>query len=551
MTQVPDRPDLIVVGSGAAGLTGALVAALGGAQVIVLEKTGLVGGTTAMSGGGAWIPCNPHVSDVGVTDSPEEALTYLRACVGESGDEAILRALVDRGAEMVRFLEDEAGLTFQVWPPVGGCIDYRPWLPGAKRGGRTIECAGFSLVSLGEWADKLRMDPSYRTPTNMLDYYTERVHLNAPGQAANRRTPGPHGDADTVWRGAALIGQLLSGCLKAGVTVLVETSATELIANDGAVVGVRATRAGEELELLAPHVLLATGGFTNNEELKRLWLDRPLEVTCDIDANQGDGHLMGLAAGAQLAGIDAWWMPFVPLGLPDGAVNAAGTREDRILPHTMIVNRSGKRFMNEAVNYYDAGEAFGTKVGAAPRNFPAWFLFDQQGVERYAFLAWKVPPGEKPDWLHVAESVEGLARSIEVEPSALEETIERFNGFARKGVDEDFQRGGNPWDQAWGDPEHEPNPSLGTLEKAPFYATPIYAGAIATRGGLRIDATGRVLSTRGQPIRGLYASGNCSNGTATGAYAGPGATIGPAMTFSYLIGREVSASAFRSEAPWS
>jgi 3-oxosteroid 1-dehydrogenase len=482
------------------------------------------------------------MSEVGVTDSREEALTYLRACVGDSGDEAIISALVDHGAEMVRFLEDVGGLTFQVWPPVGGCIDYRPWLPGAKRGGRTLECAGFSLAGLGEWAEKIRMDPSYRSAENLLHYYTERVHLTAPGQAANRRAVVADGEVDTVWRGAALIGQLLDAGLKAGVTVLVETSATELVTENEAVVGVKATQAGESLQFLAPHVLLATGGFTNNEELKRLWLDRPLDFTCDIESNQGDGHLMGLAVGAQLAGLDAWWMPHVPLGRPDGTVNAAGTREDRVLPHTMIVNDSGKRFMNEAVNYYDAGEAFGSRVGAGPRNFPAWFLFDQQGVERYAFLSWKVPPGEKPEWLHVAESLEGLARSIGVDPSTLEATVERFNDFAREGVDDDFQRGENPWDQAWGDPEHEPNPSLGTLEKAPFYATRIYAGAIATRGGLRIDATGRVLSARGQPIPGLYASGNCSNGTATGAYVGPGATIGPAMTFSYLIGRHVSAS---------
>lgn len=539
---VPVQPDLVVVGSGAAGLTGALVAALGGARVVLLEKTGLVGGTTAISGGGAWVPCNPHMSEVGVTDSREEALAYLRACVGDSGDQAILTALVDHGAEMVRFLEAEGDLTFQVWPPVGGCIDYRPWLPGAKRGGRTIECRAFSLSGLGPWADKLRMDPSFRSATNMLDYYTERLHLSAPAQSANRRSAAVDGDVDTVWRGAALVGQLLRSCVKAGVTILIETSATELVTDKETVVGVRATHGGERLEFRAPHVLLATGGFTNNDELKRLWLDRPLEVTCDIEANQGDGHLMGLAVGAQLAGLDAWWMPFVPLGLADGTVNAAGTREDRILPHTMIVNGSGRRFMNEAVNYYDAGEAFGTKAGAGRRNFPAWFIFDQQGVERYAFLAWKVPPGEKPDWLHVAYSIEDLAGSIEVDPAALVDTIERFNGFARKGEDDDFHRGANPWDQAWGDPEHEPNPSLGTLEKAPFYATRIYAGAIATRGGLRIDATGRVISARGRPIPGLYASGNCSNGSATGAYAGPGATIGPAMTISYLIGRHVSAS---------
>ena len=348
-------------------------------------------------------------------------------------------------------------------------------------------------------------------------------------------------DVDKWWRGTALIGALLKACLDRGVDVRLTTPAEQLVVEDGRVVGVIATHRDEVLELRAPHVLMATGGYTNNEELKKLWLTTPIVYTCDVDSNQGDGHLMGMAAGAQTAGLgDAWWMPHVPMAFDGAIVNAAGTREDRILPHTMMVNPSGKRFMNEAVNYYDAGESFGNKVGAAPRNFPAWLLFDQQGVERYAILAFKIPRGERPDWLHEADSIEGLAESIGVDPATLAATVARFNEFARTGVDEDFHRGENPWDLAWGDPNNQPNPALGTLEQAPFYATPIYPGAIATRGGLRIDARGRVLAAKdGQPVPGLYASGNCSNGTATGAYVGPGATIGPAMTFSYLVGRQV------------
>jgi 3-oxosteroid 1-dehydrogenase len=194
------------------------------------------------------------------------------------------------------------------------------------------------------------------------------------------------------------------------------------------------------------------------------------------------------------------------------------------------------------VNYYDAGEAFGKKVGATPRNFPAWLLFDHQGVERYAILAWKLPRGERPAWFHQAESIEELAGAIRVDPATLVATVERFNGFARRGIDEDFHRGENAWDRALGDGDHEPNPSLGTLEKGPFYAVPMYAGAISTRGGLRVDASARVLSVRGAPIRGLYAAGNCSNASASGAYCGPGATIGAAMTFAYLAARQVTAA---------
>jgi 3-oxosteroid 1-dehydrogenase len=152
-------------------------------------------------------------------------------------------------------------------------------------------------------------------------------------------------------------------------------------------------------------------------------------------------------------------------------------------------------------------------------------------------LALKIPPGEKPDWLHCGETIEQLAGSIGIDPSTLAATVERFNRFARDGIDRDFQRGDNPWDRAWGDPTNLPNPSLGTLEKPPFYALPVYSGANSTRGGLRVDARGRVLAAAdGQPIGGLYAAGNCS----TGAYCGAGATLGPAMTFGYVIGREVA-----------
>ena len=536
--------DMVVVGSGAAGLTGALVAALGGARVTVLEKAALVGGTTAISGGGAWIACNPHMSDVGVEDSRQDALEYLRACSGESGDDAILTALVDHGPPMIRMLEEAAGLRFQAWPASGGATDYRPWLPGSRPGGRTLEVEGFSLKMLGPWAERIRIDPVLRSETNLLEYYRRRMHLNRPASPAVGRSSRStaRDDSDTYWRGTALAATLLHACLAHGVVVHTETRGTELLLEDGRVTGVKATRRGEPIEFGAPHVLLATGGYTHNEELKRLWLSTPLIYTCDVESNEGDGHLMGIAAGAQVAGLgDAWWMPHIPMGLQDGAINAGGTREDRILPHTMMVNPAGRRFMNEAVNYYDAGESFGRKVGAAPSNYPAWLLFDQQGVDRYAVLAFKVPPGEPPEWLHVADTIEGLAKSIRLEVPTLQASVDRFNHFARSGVDEDFHRGENPWDRAWGDPDNLPNPSLGTVEKAPFYAVPVYPGAIATRGGLRVDASARVLSATGRPIPGLYASGNCSNATAAGAYVGPGGTIGPAMTFGYLAGRQAVA----------
>jgi len=532
-------PDLIVIGAGAAGLTTALVATLRGLRVTVLEKTSVIGGTASMSGGGVYIPNNRHVSEVGVTDSREEALAYLRACAGAGADDSHLVALVDAGPRMVEYLEDEAGIIFRPWPSVGGTIDYRPWLPGSKHGGRPLTSPRFDTRRLGDQAGRLRVNPRARWVQDPLDYYAERKHLMAPSADYTPRfATGDAGDAVEFGSGTALTGQLFLACLNAGVEIRSETPVRRLIREGDRVVGVGIEHDGRPTELAAGlGVVVATGGYSHNEELKRLWMERPLQYSNEIAENQGDGHLMGVAVGSQLAGLgDAWWMPQVEMGVDNGILNTGGSREDRSLPHTMMVNSRGRRFMNESVNYYDAGETFGLKAGATPRNYPAWLLFDQQGVERYALLAWKMPGGVVPDWLVRSDSLADLAGRLKIDADALTASVDRFNGFARSGIDEDFHRGEDEWDRAWGDPAQLPNPSLGTLEKAPFYAMPVHTGALATRGGLRVDDRGRVLAALdGEPIPGLFAAGNCSNGGPTGSYPGAGATLGAAMTFGFII----------------
>jgi 3-oxosteroid 1-dehydrogenase len=537
---MPDlETDVVVVGSGAAGLTGALIAAMRGAEVVVLEKASLLGGTTAVSGGGVWIPANRHMADEGVDDSHDEALAYMRACADGQGEDEHVVALAEHGPELVRVLEDEAGLRFRSWPAVGGTIDYRPWLDGWKPGARTLDSGKVPTAGLGEWAGRLRLGSQSVWTSDKLDYYRHKGHLAHPGSSP---APAPRGDGapEYVAAGTALVAQLLQACLDRGVTVCADSPVEELLVEGGRVVGVRA----DEVVRARRGVLLATGGFAANEELKRLWLTRPLDETCDVESNQGDGHLMGIAVGAGVAGLgDAWWMPHMAGGRrPDGSLVFIGSREDRHLPHTLIVNRRGRRFMNEALNYYDAGEPFGAKAGGPVRNHPAWYVFDQHARARYAIVAAKFPGGEVPDWMVSADTIPELAERLGIEPAILTDTIDRFNAFARAGRDDDFGRGENEWDVAWGDPEQRPNASLGPLDRGPFYALEVRNGALATRGGLRITARGQVRSALppADPIPGLYAAGNVSNGAVAGAYVGPGATIGAAMTFGYLAALDMT-----------
>jgi 3-oxosteroid 1-dehydrogenase len=549
--QWDDEVDVVVVGAGSAGLSCAVVSGVEGLTVTVLEKGDVVGGTTALSGGGAWFPANRHTTEVGVEDSPEEALEYVRACAGENGEPQILEALVENGAPAVAYLEDRAGIFFRPWPSKGGTIDYRPWLPGAKHGGRTLDPGKFTVSDLGEWATKVRTGDSSEWLIDKLDYYAKQLHTlpPAPGQEGRTR-PHQRGANDTgeikfFSSGASLISRLLKAALEQGVTVLTEVPVRELVVEGGRVVGVRAERDGNPYFVRARRgVAVTTGGFGQNPDLRRMYLTRPLEHTGEPDTITGDGHLMGQAVGAQLVQLDAWWMPHLRMG-----GKPMGSREDRIMPHSMIVNGQARRFVNEATNYSDVAEAFGTKEGGWPRNLPAWLLFDRQARDKYILFSGKVPPGDTPPWLKVSDTIAGLADQIGVDPTALAQTVERFNGFAESGVDEDFARGDNAWDQAWGDPKQTPNPCLGTLAQPPFYAIEVIGAALATKGGLRVNGHGEVLSAAPPfaPIPGLYAAGNCSNASPAVSYPGPGSTIGAAITFGYIVARRIADASVQAD----
>lgn len=535
--------DVLVAGSGGAGLTAALVAADAGCRVRVVEKSPLVGGTTGVSGGTVWIANNPHVSEVGVEDSAQDAAAYMRGVSAGTIDDDILNTLVEQGPKLVEYLE-RVGIRFEPFPSVGPTLDYRFSLPGAKHGGRSLTPVPFELTTLGSWADRIRQGTTAGWVTDKKSYYQNRAYLVRPQD----QPPVSELAQGVVGAGSALIGHLLKACLDRGVEVVTDTAVDALVMVEGEVIGARLTGPDGSQMVRAGGTILATGGYEWNEELKRRYLGRPLTHPVSAPVADGDGLMLGLAAGADVQGLgDAWWTPAIDL---KGAHSPRGggtrnimCRVERGLPHAIIVNRAGRRFVNEATNYYDLPEAFGTHASGTP-NLPAWLVLDQQFRDKYPLVGTASDGIAEPDpaWLVQADTLEELAERCGIDPVGLQATVSAFNKYADAGEDPEFGRGSSPWDREWGDPAHRPNPSLGRVERPPFYAVELHAGALGTKGGLRVDGQGSVVSAAtGKALPGLYAVGNVSACSVPWGYTGPGATLGPAMTFAMVAARHLTA----------
>jgi len=347
--------------------------------------------------------------------------------------------------------------------------------------------------------------------------------------------------AGLVCYGASLIGGLLKGCLDAGIKPQVSVAMDGLIAEDGTVVGavvdgarVRARRG----------VLLACGGFEWNSDLCKRFLGGVLTHPNSPPINHGDGLKMAMSVGADLANMsEAWWCPsvVVPGAEYDGVHLNRGEFAIRSLPHSIIVNRAGQRFVNEAHNYNDMMKPFFNfdPVDYDRPNLPAWLVIDQQFAEKYLLIT-SVPGMPAPTFIEKADTLAELAEKVGIDPIGLAATVTRFNGFAADGVDTDFRRGESVYDHCYGDPNNTPNPNLGALSKGPFYAVPVHPGALGTKGGARVDVNARVLDLDGRPIPGLYAAGNAAAGITGAGYPGAGCTIGAAMTWGWLAARHAS-----------
>jgi succinate dehydrogenase/fumarate reductase flavoprotein subunit len=535
--------DVIVLGTGAAGLTAAFTAAHAGARVGLYEKSDQVGGTTAWSGGQVWIPNNPHQASIGVTDSFEEAFTYIMSLSRGLLEERLVRSYLEVGPEMVHRLDEHAGTDFYAVPDFP---DYHPERPGGKPGGgRTIETPLISFKEeLGDWAARVTRTPYY--PTQHLAMgETPLGAVNPPQISAEEMEQRVA--RDLRGSGQSLVGRLLRAVLAQGVEPQVSCRARELVLEDGRVVGVRIeTPDGEVVARSGKGVILACGGFEWNEDYKRAFLRGPLTHPVSVQTNTGDGLYMAMKAGAQLSNMrEAWWMPAADLPEGVNAMNRCMINADRTRPRSIMVNRQGKRFTNEAANYNAFGGAFHQEDVAAfdYANLPSWLIFDQEYLRRYGTIGPYPPSEEPPAWLTAYPTLDALAEDLGIPVDALHQTVESWNKNVAEGHDPDFHRGESAHDRWWGDPAYKGDRrgTLGPLDTAPFYAVRVESGALGTKGGPRIDPDGRVLDLDGEVLEGLYAAGNVMGSPFGATYGGAGGTLGPAMVFGFLAGRHAAA----------
>ena len=530
--------DVVIIGTGAAGLSAALTAAVKGARVLVLEKAPVVGGTTAMSGGCIWVPGHHHMAELGVTDTRDAALAYIRAVSPDgwhNAEEPLWAKFVDSAPDMLKFVEAHSPIRFT---PNRDPDPYAE-LPGGMAFGRNVSAAPLRSSQLSEWRSKIRK------PTMDIRITYEEVvdtHFYAnPKKGMLKFWPrlAWRKFMDKRVRGNALTVGLLKGCLDAGVEVRLNAAAQRLVLEDGAVSGVEYVQDGRAMAVAATKgVILASGGFEWNDDMMTEHFPGPVEWRASPSTNTGDGQRMAAEAGARLDHMDqALVMGTTPV-MYEGRVQGQPAA-DYFLPHSMIVNRHGRRFVNE--KQMNVGLAFAKMdpTTGEPAHLPAWRIYDGQYAVKYPHAL----PSKAIDCNHFrADTLAELARQINVDPDGLADTAKRFSAFARAGVDEDFGRGATIWDRnRGGDPAHEPNPTLGTIEKPPFYAMPFKASFLGTKGGARTNEKGQALREDGSPIAGLYAAGNVMANSFGSKGVGAGTTLGPCLTWGYIAALHAAA----------
>lgn len=564
VSTIPDQCDVLVVGSGAAGMMAGNRAHDLGLDTVVIERSELYGGTTALSGGGIWVPCN---DDIGEADSRAAALTYLKACSEGRVPEKRLRAYVDGARRMMDYLQNGIGVHCAVRPEFA---DYMQQFAGASTGGRTMFPRFFDAGKLGEEFFRLRRTPLGSRLFGRINLSVEEGRLlTGRGRGWRRQFLRLLAGywLDFRWRartkldrrlgmGIGLAAGLRLGLIERGVPLLLNTRLVRLIREGGRVTGAIVSRDGVEHRIETRRgVILGSGGFEQNQVLRERYLPAGTQAAWSLTPpgnNAGDALVAAQQVGAASAFLDqAWWCPTIRLPARDlpNVDTRSGMFAERSFPHSLCVNRLGVRFANEALSYHDFGRHMLADQAATGANLPCWLIFDSQYRAKFP-LGSILPSRLMPDralpvewWgtiIHRADSVDGLEREIGLPAGALQATVERFNTFARSGIDGEFSRGESAYDTVYCDKRHKPNPSLGELCKAPFYAVRLDLGDIGTMGGVLADEWGRALDDAGSAIEGLYAAGNCSSAFTGASYPGAGATLGGAMTFAFLAANHLA-----------
>jgi succinate dehydrogenase/fumarate reductase flavoprotein subunit len=550
--------DLLVLGTGAAGMTAALTGAMLGLDVLVLEKSARIGGTTALSAGSLWVPNSRH-SPPG-EDSFDQALLYLRNAVGNRLDEALARAFLASAPAMIDFLEKDDAIAFRAYPHHP---DYLAKLPGATSSGRALEPLPFDASVLGRDFARLRPPmPEFTLLGGMMVDRTDIGHLlNAARSPRSLR----HGlkllaryglDRMRFARGTrlvmgnALAGRLFHALRRRGVDILTETSCRSLITDEGRITGAEVEGTHGPMRVRARRgVVLATGGFSRHPELRARLLPTPAPAYSPlVESVTGDGIALGEMAGGRMAAVSgntAFWAPVSLRARADGTTAVFPHFVlDRGKPGLIAVDALGRRFVNEATTYHRFAEAMYAAHANAPA-IPCFFICDDDFIGKYGLgmvrprrlnLRRAIADG----YVTRADSLAQLAEALKLPAADLAATIARHNEFAASGVDTDFGKGGDAYQRNLGDSVHGPNPCLGPIAKAPFYAIRVYPGDIGASRGLVADEHARVLDAGGAPIHGLYVCGNDMNSIMAGTYPGPGITIGPAMVFGFIAARHAA-----------
>lgn len=528
--------DVLVVGSGAAGLAGALAAAAHGAEVVVLERTDLFGGTSAISGGGVWAANNPVMRAAGYEDSREDAITYLHTTALRRSPGNLIEAFVDHVNECIAFLEQHTEIEF-----IGAHgADYQPDLPGGKVG-RSLGPTVFDSSRLGpELKDRIRAGWTKQSfGLREMQQWGGWANLaNWDWDELRRRE-----EAGIVGLGRALIGHMMEGCLRHGVRFQANARAVRLREEGSRIAGLATVDpAGRTTEWTArAGVVLACGGFEWDTDLVDRFLGVPMVAPGSPPFNEGDGLRMAMEVGATLANMsDAYWgvMVSIPGDEYEGRQLHRTTTDVRGPAGSIIVNRAGRRFADEAMNYNDFGKVLATfdPMAYDYPNLPCYLVFDAEFRATNTVMTVR-PDDPTPAWLYESATLADLAASIGVDAAGLEAEVAEFNLHAVDGKDPRFHRGENEYDRMRGSDHGGPNPNVRALGAGPYYAMRLELGCLGTKGGPLINEHAQVLNVREDPIEGLYACGNAAVSVLGAGYA---STLGPILTMGYLAGRHVA-----------